>query len=135
LEIYCHGKKISLRTCGKYLLNPIRKCADLLDQAMGSSIYSASIFPQVEKIDDPQKTPSARMLETMAENNLSFYELALKQSQEHCRDFLLRPLDRERDYYFDNLRSESVREQLNIERNDHLTFKKYLENYFQQYLK
>jgi len=133
LEVYCHDQKINLRTCGRQLLNSIKLCADLLSQATGDKAYIASISPQYEKISDPQKTPSARMLEKMALENLSFYEFAMKQSQLHFNNFISRPLDLSREAYFEKLQRASQTEQLDIEQNDHVSFTKYLDRYFEQY--
>jgi len=133
LEIYCHQQKVSLRSCGTQLLHKIKLCGDLLSQSTGDKAYRECFPPQYEKISNSQKTPSAHLLEKMSSEQLSFYDLVLKQSQQHCRDFISRPLNREQQGYFDHLRALSLAEQLDIEQNDKLPFDQYLQNYFQQY--
>jgi len=133
LKIYCHRQEITLRDCGKQLLNSVSQCANLLGRATGDEAYPSSIAPQYEKLSDAQKTPSAYMLETMRSEGLSFYELALQQSQKHCDTFLSRPLNLDRQDYFESLHTLSLADQLALEQGDRVSFGEYLQKYFRQY--
>lgn len=135
LEIYCHNQKVNLRDCGNLLLNKIALCGNLLSRATGDDAYKNSVSLQYIKIADDHKTPSAYMLDRMTAENLSFYDLAMKQSQKHYDDFISRPLSLSREAYFNNLRDQSIAEQINLENNNKISFDVYLENYFQQYFK
>lgn len=135
LEIYCHGAMINLRTCGKQLLDNIKPCAELLSQATSDDAYAMCISPQYEKITDARKTPSAYMLNMMEAEHLSFYDLAMKQSQLHCHNFISRPLDAVREAYFNDLKRMSLIEQAALEKHDQTEFSQYLFHYFQQYFK
>jgi glutamate--cysteine ligase len=133
LEIWCHGQSRNLRQCGSHLLDKLLPLADLLDSANGCTDYSSAVKQQYEKLQDPDLTPSGKILREMEQQGLAFFQLAKKYSQQHCDDYLAASLpDKEVDYFSDQV-TQSLAAQQQIEENDSGTFENHLERYFDQY--
>lgn len=134
-EIFFNGQLVKLRECGKKLLDGIKPVANLLAVAINDSAYINSLDDQHKKLLDENKTPSGRILAALNEENLSFFELAMRRSTQHNADFRSRPLEYARENYFTEAASASDKERLLLEKNAGLDFSQYLKNYFQQYFK
>jgi len=120
-----------LKEMAAAVLSGMDDIASLLDQAHSTSSYSATMVQQRAKIDDPELTPSARILREMGDKSLPFYKLALRYSQQwqqHFRDRtpgMLHELNRQS--------NDSLAKQADIEAADTLSFEHYLADYYQQY--
>ena len=57
--------------------------AEILDKQNNSKHYSAALQQQLEVIEDVAKTPSAKVLREMRENNECFFEYAKRLSKKH----------------------------------------------------
>jgi glutamate--cysteine ligase len=115
------------------LLAPMREIADALDQACGGDEYAASHRQQLEKIKQPELTPSAQILQQMADKDEPFFRLAMNASEHWAAEFRRRPLDPERLHHFEQVSRESLLSQQELEEEETIDFKTYLENYFAQY--
>jgi glutamate--cysteine ligase len=105
---------------------------DLLDK--GAEIHSHCDAPQKQraKIADPDLTPSARMLDDMAENKEEFYHFALRKSREHQQWFAERPLEADKLANFRETARSSIEKQHAIEAADDIPFETFMQNYFAQ---
>ncbi len=128
----CSGA-VSLHQWASELLTSMGPIAELLDSALDSSEYSASLNSQAAKVADPELTPSARVLREMREQNLPFFRLALSYSQRWAEYFRSRPLAPEIQATFERETRDSLAAQANIEQSDNIDFEQYLDNFFSQY--
>lgn len=108
-------------------------CARLLDQAKGGEAYQHALQHQINKIDDPSLTPSARVLRDMHERKQSFYAHTLALAEQHRAYFATRELDEPVRAGFATLSQQSLEEQRALEDRQEVSFDQYLENYYAQY--
>ncbi|MDH5485627.1 MAG: glutamate--cysteine ligase, partial [Gammaproteobacteria bacterium] len=94
--------------------------------------YMQALRDQVEKIKEPELTPSATMLREMREQGEGFYHFARRMSQQHYDYFKSVSLSRDQLAVFSSIVENSLLQQKAIEASDNLSFDEYLENYFRQ---
>ena len=103
------GVKRSVKEWGKMILGELGHISDLLDQVNGNDSYSSSITKQIAKLEDPNSTPSARLLKDL--DHLSFQQFAVKQGQAHREIFLSDPLEKYEHQFFVDLAKVSIERQ------------------------
>src|SRR3546814_14883978 len=64
------------------LIESIEPYAQLLDQAHGGDHYAKALAIQAEKVHDSSKTPSARLLQALRDQNLRLHDYSLKRITE-----------------------------------------------------
>lgn len=109
--------------------------AELLDAASNSKHYSASLAKQKVAIDNPDCTPSARMLDEMSQKGEGFYQFAMRMSQQHHKTFVQKELSQEESSFYQDLSRSSLERQHQIEASDSLPFATFLERYFNKSLR
>jgi len=123
----------TVATWGKSLFADMQPVAELLDRANGNQVYGQTLKQLQPLLQHPERTPSARILAEMAENNLSYFQLALNHAREHRDYFLGSPLNPEVEARFREMARTSLVVQQALEAGDSLDFESFLGNYFQQY--
>ncbi|HWT72571.1 MAG TPA: glutamate--cysteine ligase, partial [Oxalicibacterium sp.] len=121
LMLHRDGKAISLQAWGMELLEQIHAAADLLDAQRAdagdnSKPHAQALAVQMEKLRDPARTPSARVLRELESCQRSFERFGLQQSERHAHHFRTRPLDAQESAGFDRLAQESIAQQERMER-------------------
>jgi glutamate--cysteine ligase len=115
------------------LLSAMQDIAQLMDAETGAECYSQSLGEQLAKIDDPELTPSARILREMREQQVPFFRLAMNYSLQWAEHFRARELPPELLAAFEAQSSRSLHDQAEIERSETLSFEQYLANFYAQY--
>jgi glutamate--cysteine ligase len=128
----CNGQ-VPLRDWAMELLEAMSAVAGLLDQAHGGDAYTTSLRDQVAKVDDPELTPSARILREMREQDLPFFRLAMGYSERWAEYFREHPPSPEVQANFDRETRESLQAQRDIEESEGISFEQHLDNFFSQY--
>ncbi|NVD96828.1 glutamate--cysteine ligase [Massilia sp. BJB1822] len=123
------GEEVALRDWGQQLLERIRPVAALLDQARGDGAHAASLAVQAAKLDDPERTPSARVLAELRANGGSFAAFGMRQSERHAAYFRAHPANSEEEASFGQLAAESLAEQAALERSQTGSFDDYVQAY------
>ncbi|MBU1567149.1 MAG: glutamate--cysteine ligase [Proteobacteria bacterium] len=121
--------EVELTEAGKALLVQIHMTGELLDHVHETKAYSISVNDQMRKLEDVSQTPSAQVLMALRETGLDYSEWILLKSREHKETFrhssssatVLKELAREAQV--------SLKEQLQIEAGDTLTFDQFLKEY------
>lgn len=134
LHLYRDSEKILLTKWANEVLTAMEGVCDFLDKGETSGSYRSSLQLQLEKIKDPDRTPSARMLAEMREKGEGFFHFALRMSKQHQSYF--RNLDLSTDFIdkFRALSDESWLQQKAIEESENESFDDYLQRYFSQEL-
>jgi len=130
LRLTRNGKDISIKEWGGELLDVMQGFASLLDDMHGSEDYSKSLKVQKQAVNDPELTPSAKMLAEMREHDEGFYQYAMRMSQQHHEAFLKEQLSAEQTLFYQELSTTSLQQQKQMEENDSLPFATFLEQYF-----
>ncbi|CAM3398372.1 glutamate--cysteine ligase [Bordetella sputigena] len=131
LELVRDGAAIPLRAWGKELLDRIMPYAELLDAAYGGDAYRRAVAAQSGKLDEPQSTPSARLLDELKRSGASFLEYTLQQSRRHADTLLAAPLTAAKAAGYAETARASLAEQAAIEAADTIDFDTYVARYHQ----
>lgn len=132
LKLSCNGRLVSLREWAEDILNAMLPACEQLDQLHGGHDYDDVLDDQIKKVIAPELTPSARMLHEMEENGEGFYQFANRLSIQHYRYFTERDLKPGREAEFEQLVSDSLRQQAEIEAQPQVAFDRFLADYFAQ---
>ncbi|MBN3813683.1 glutamate--cysteine ligase [Paraburkholderia sp. Ac-20347] len=118
LELARDGQPVAMQDWAAELFAKIEQAATLLDAAKGGDEHARSLAAQRAKFADASLTPSARVLQTMREQQQSFLQFSLTQSERHAAHFLSRPLDAQATAQFEALARESLDQQAKLEREE-----------------
>jgi glutamate--cysteine ligase len=126
-----HGT-VHLRDWARELLQEMRAVCELLDRSTQGKPYCGALNDQIAKVDNPELTPSARMLNEMRERGEGFYHFARRMSEIHQHFFRNLPMTDAREQEFRELAAKSLEDQAAVEAADELAFPEYLQRYFAQ---
>jgi glutamate--cysteine ligase len=132
LQLQRDGTSVSLQQWAAEICNAMQPFARALDADAGNAPYSRALAAQAEAVRDPERTPSARILAAMCEQEEGFYQFTQRMSLQHQRYFLDLPLDAAQAQAFDASITRSLAEQHAIEAADRISFDEFLANYFAQ---
>jgi glutamate--cysteine ligase len=124
--------EILLRDWALELLDAMAGVCAVLDGSDAARPYSAALAAEREKVLDPERTPSARMLREMRAAGEGFFQYAMRLSRQHQAWFAKLELSAERQALFEQLAQRSQREQQELEAASSEPFARYLERYFAQ---
>ncbi|RZI58778.1 MAG: glutamate--cysteine ligase [Rubrivivax sp.] len=131
LTLERRGGQVSLRDWGRELLAEFAPIADKVDAALGGSSYREALAQAIERWDDPDQLPSARVLAAMrAQHESSHLAFVAAQSELSRRHVLEQPLPDGLMTRFDQSARASLEAQAAIEAADTIDF----ETFRQQYL-
>lgn len=130
LRLTRNGKEISIKEWGGEILDVMQGYASLLDDIHNSTEYSASLKKQKLSVNDPNLTPSAKMLSEMSDKSEGFFQYAMRMSQKHHEAFLKEQLSADQIQFYKDLSTSSLLKQKQMEADDSLPFAKFLEQYF-----
>jgi glutamate--cysteine ligase len=133
LELYRgDGEGVSLTRWATELFDALEAPAELLDRSWGGNRYRRTLSDFRQRVEDPARTPSARVLAQMSENGEEFVQFAMRISREHEQMFKSTPLAPEAQRQLEAAARVSLEQQAEIEASDDLSFEQYLERYFSQ---
>jgi glutamate--cysteine ligase len=123
-------RRVSLRDWGAELLDSMQGICELLDSVDPQRPYVAALRDQILKLQEVERTPSARLLHELRERERSFPALALRVSREH-KDYCLNsvPLAAERAREFEAEAQQSLQEFAAAESSRRGSFEDYLAKY------
>jgi glutamate--cysteine ligase len=125
------GKSVSMIDWARELLDSMVGICEVLDRGDPSQPYANALATQSAKINDPARTPSARLMAELNSTGESFFDLALRMSATHKDYFLsLYTPNPERLSELASEAEESLQKQRKIETSETGTFKEYLARYF-----
>jgi len=134
LYLYKNGKKILLKDWATEILSAMEGVCEFLDAGREHSLYSASLFAQMDKVVDPELTPSARMLSEMSDAGEGFFSYALRMSKQHQLFFSEISLSSEKKQEFIEMARKSWKQSEELKSKENESFEAYLERYFNQKL-
>ena len=134
LALHRDGEAVPLRDWGMELCEVMVPIAEVLDEADGGERYRSSLRAQQYKLEDPESTPSAQILQTLRDRGESFFEYTMGRSRDLADAFRGRPLPDSTAEEYRALAEASLLEQRDIESTDAISFERYLSDYFAQTL-
>jgi len=123
------GQTIGLTQWGHELLDQIAPYAALYDSAMGGTAYADALAAQRAKLDQPDTTPSARLLAELKDSGLSFHDYSLALSRKHADALRAQPLPADVATAYQQAAAQSAAEQLRLEQSDTEDFDTYVSRY------
>ena len=87
LRLIRDGGEVGLKDWGREIIENVRAIAEIIDRGEGRDDYSQAVDAQEVLIDDPNATPSARILEEMRQEGLGFFNLAMNAALTHREYF------------------------------------------------
>jgi glutamate--cysteine ligase len=124
------GRDFPMLDWARELLDAMQGLCELLDHGETARPYTSALEQQRAKIDDVDRTPSARLLTEMRQSGDSFFQLAGRMSKLHKDYFLgLYPPNEQRLAEFAAAARESLEAQTRIEASDKIDFDTYLATY------
>ena len=131
LELQRRGAgQVLLATWAREILEAMVPVCELLDAAGGGCSYGAALRLQRQRVDDPDATPSARVLAEMRSQGEGFFEYAMRISRAHAETLRHRELPRELALELAAEAERSLARQGAMERADELSFEEFLQRYF-----
>jgi glutamate--cysteine ligase len=130
LKLNREGRSVPMIDWARELLDSMQGLCEMLDHGEATHPYSSALDQQRAKIDDVERTPSARLLAEMRQTGESFFQLALRMSKLHKDYFLgLYPPNESRLAEFAAAARESHEAQRAVEAADDTNFDSYLARY------
>lgn len=123
------GRQQKLQEWAFEILHEMRGFCELLDGGSDGD-YCQALEQQMEKVREPDATPSAFMLREMRENKEGFHAFALRKSQAHRDFFISQRLSPERRAFFERLAEDSIRAQATLESTSSPSLDDYIAAYF-----
>ncbi len=130
LELKSNGKTVTLQHWISEVFTGLKPICEALDNIKATEKYTRSYEILAERINDPDKTPSARMLAEMRSKKEGFHYFAKRMSFQHNNYFKQLVISKERNAFFEQQARESIEKQKQIEADDTLTLDEFLNNYF-----
>ncbi|HLZ98529.1 MAG TPA: hypothetical protein VKP66_11390, partial [Steroidobacteraceae bacterium] len=130
LTLNREGRRYPMKDWADELLDSMQGISEELDHGEPTRPYATALDQQRAKLDDPERTPSARLLTEMRQTGETFFELAQRMSRLHKDYFLgLYPPNERRLAEFAAAAEESHEAQRRIEAADDTDFDTYLAKY------
>ena len=117
-------KTVALRFCDT--MTPI---CEILDSQSDKKAYTTSLAAQIEAIQHPEVTPSAKILSEMRLAGEPFARYAQRISEKYKRKFKAQRLNETRTLEFEKIAIESIRDQIRIEEQDSVPFDVFFKRY------
>ena len=128
------GDAVTLQEWAREIIEKVAVVTELLDRGDGGSSYGDAVGLMAELVDNPEATPSARVIADLQETNSSFFEYVLAMANKYSSYFgSITPLDDARKAVFEEEAADSVRRQQAIEAADEIGLDEYLRQYFTNY--
>ncbi|WP_086934068.1 glutamate--cysteine ligase [Agarilytica rhodophyticola] len=132
LEHNIHGET-DLSVWGIELIEAMRPVAELLDASNHTEGHQASLEMQKSKLVDSSKTPSAKIINKLSENNLSFAKYALDLSSHYNQFLSTHGLPESITKRMHHMAEESTNEQKSVDDTSKQDFDQFLADYYKQY--
>lgn len=132
LRLLRNGTKVLLQHWAKEIYEAMQPVAELLDQDGNGQLYLRALEAELPAIEDPEQTPSARLLAEMRRKKQTFFHFAMDLCEQHNQYFQQKEMPPDRMAFFEKEAQESIKRQREIEAADQISFEEYLEQYFAQ---
>lgn len=130
LALEIDGQTNSVAQWGDWLTGELKALALVLDNNEQTKRYQNAIAHITPRFAQPELTTSARILDSMLQDNLDNGPIALNLSKQYKQELIEQTYNIWSDKYFEEQKQVSLEKQLKIEQADQHSFDEFLENYF-----
>lgn len=124
--------EVDLTSWGMEICNEMGALCEILDIGNLDKPYSKALQAQKDKFNQVELTPSARIINSMNEQKLPFFDFSMQQSKKHQAFFKDRTLAGHQAALFEKASHSSTEEQIQIEQSDNIPFDDFLTQYLSQ---
>ncbi len=124
---------LSLTQWSKQLFAKMQIAAQLLDNSYVTQRYQQGIKRYEPMLEDPDKTLSGQIIQSMQREQSSHLQWVSRQSDYFTQQFKSTALDADIKKHFEVLTAKSREEQNILEQNNTVEFSHFIEDYYQQY--
>jgi glutamate--cysteine ligase len=129
LHLLAHNREQAMRPLAHSLFNDMLPFAEMLDSAYGGTQYADTLRLLRERIDHPELTPSAQVLDGIRQaGGFSSYSMAL--ARQHQAQLLAKPLDSDTQAQFDTSVQASIARQSQLEEHEQGSFEGFVAQYY-----
>jgi len=132
LQLQSNQQKIKLKDWGIAIVDAMQGICEILDSGKPEKDYQNALDAQRLVFEDPDNTPSAKIIHEMRDKNEAFFPFSLRYSKQHEDYFRSIKLSAEKIQKFQELAAQSIEKQQQMEELDTLNFDEYLQRYYQQ---
>ncbi len=132
LELINNKQSVRLFDWASAILDHIQVICDILDAHEKHDYYNQALAEQRKLLENPNLTPSARILAELRKTQQPYACFADKLSRQHAQGFTAQTLNATGTSRFNQIAADSHIKQAEIENNDSLAFDDFLNNYFSQ---
>ena len=129
LHLLVHNQEQPFRPLAHELFDDMAPFAAMLDTAYGGTRHSSAMQMLRQRIDDPDLTPSAQVLEAARAHN-GFFKYTMHVSAQHKQSLLAQPLDAQTQARFETVARASLLEQRQVEEQDTGSFEAFVAAYY-----
>ncbi|MGB0996676.1 MAG: glutamate--cysteine ligase [Pseudomonadales bacterium] len=122
------NESVELNQWAAELLDQCTHIAEVLDQHAVNDAYSQALNAQKAKVQDPELTPSARVIATLNQGQ-SFFEFTMQNAEQHAEFFANRTGNPAQQAELQTEANNSLARQLAIEEADSLSFPDFVRDY------
>jgi glutamate--cysteine ligase len=131
LQLQRDGDAVALTVWADEIMQKVSAVAEFIDDEDRDGCYVDAAKLMASMIDEPDNTPSARLLQELREADCSFFEFALEVARGHRAYFRsIAPMPEEQATALKDEARHSLRRQRQIEAADSIDFAEYLACYF-----
>jgi glutamate--cysteine ligase len=125
LQLPRSGRYVGLGEWGLGVLDHVEEIARLLDTE--GTDYAMAVQVAREAFDDPDQTPSARLIADLRATGASFFEYGLELARSHRSYFLSLPASAEKDEFLVSAAANSLADTEALEARSDLPFEEYID--------
>jgi glutamate--cysteine ligase len=129
LRLVLYNREQPFRTLAHELFEDMQPFAEMLDAAYGGSRYSTVVHELRSRIDRPESTPSARVLDG-SRGHGGFFNYIMELSQQHTQSLQAKGLDAATLAKFSISVEASLHEQQKLEASAQIKFEDFVEQYY-----
>lgn len=129
LHLLVHNREQAFRPLAHELFDDMAPFAEMLDTAYGGTRHSSTMHLLRQRIDNPDLTPSAQVLEA-ARAHGGFFKYTMFASDHHKQSLLAQPLDAATQTLFEEQARDSLRAQRTVEEQDRGSFEEFVAAYY-----
>lgn len=130
-RLYRDGAPVSVSEWSQEIMSGVGAVASEIDRHDDNDSYSEAVGMMQSMIDNPNETPSARIIAALEQGSTGFFRFALGMSENHRNYFAsISSLNQAANTEFSEEAAASLQRQDDIEKTDTLSLDEYLNNYF-----
>ena len=131
LELTAEGRRVRLADWAREIIGRVVAVAEAIDNGDGGNSYRDAVHLMRSLVDDPDMTPSARMLHELRQAACGFFDFTMEVARGHKRYFAsIEPLPDARLREFETEAEASMERQRQVEASDDVDFDEFLARYF-----